>query len=414
MHENKVKVSEKIAPAVTKYYLKVAKRYRFMQIMLMLGLVGYIFVIVSAFGQYITYDNLRYLLRDFGTISKEGEGDFSRIRYDRQGEQTFAVFKNGIAVAGKEFVEVFDSAGLRLCSERTGYGDPVAVPSEKYLLLYDMGGTGYSVYNSLTRVIARTESHKIVDGDMSDTGAFILVTRSGETKYVVKHFGQTLTHTMSIYKDNYVMDAAISRDGRRVVICSAVPAHTDFDCEIALHAEGETEALAKITIPSAMPLSVYFGDEGFTVLCDNGLYFYDKNGTERASHRFSGVTLQFADTSADRVVIAASENALGSENRIMVFDNMGNLLVNGLLRERVTAISAPSGRDGDTLAYVLTPTDVLKLTPAEEAEGAETSAKHADFAVEEADLSGDDVLAIRAAARGVIVCTATGAYYRFN
>ncbi len=414
--EQTVNVSGKIKPAVTKYYLKISGRYRLWQIALILLLLVYIFFIVNAFGKYITYDNMQYLLRDFDSMSRTGESEFSRIRYDRQSEQTFTVFKNGIAQAGKESMELFDSTGLLLCSDRTNFNDPVLVPSEKYLLLYDMGGTGYSVYNAITRVISRTEEYRIADGDMSDTGAFILVTRSGETKYMVKHYNSALTHTMNIYKDNFVMDAAISRNGRQIVVASAVPSATDFDCEIALYNVGETEMQKKILLPHTMPMSVYFGEDGFTVLCDNKLCFYNKEGEELAVHTLSGMTLEYADLTQNGTVLAASENALGSENRIMVFSPEGELLANDMLRERVMGVGVPSLKDDNAVAYILTPEKVLRLTPAETEEKDDDSAtpKYGGFAVEEEHVGAEDVLAIRPAGRGVIVCTATGAYYLFS
>ncbi len=411
-----VNVSGKIQPAVTKYYLKIAKRYRFVQILLILVLILYVFLIISVFGKYITYNNLQYLLRDFDAMAQTGEGDFTTIRYTRQNEQTFAVFKNGIAVAGKETMELYDSTGLLLTGDRAGYNDPMLVPSEKYLLLYDSGGTDYAVYNSLTRVISRKEEHKIVGGDMSDTGAFVLITRSNETKYAIKHFNSALNHAMTIYKDNYVMDAAISRDGKRIVVCSAVPSATDFDCELALYAAGQSDMVKKVILPHTMPLSVIFGDDGFTVLCDNGLYFYDRDGEIIVSHSLSGMTPKHADLGYDHIVIAADENAIGSENRILVFARDGELLLNEMLKERVTGVGAPSDKDGNALAYVLTPKTVLRLTPESTAAKDEdsTTARYAGFAVEEADTGSEDVLAIRTANHGVVVYTATGAYHLFQ
>ncbi len=407
-----LRVSAKITPRITKYYLKISKRYRAMQLFLVIVLMVYVVFIVGTFGSYITYDNLQYLLRDLDSMTSQGESEFSKIRYDKQSEQDFAFFKNGIAVAGKESVSLFDSTGLQLCKDQLNCSDPVLIPSEKYLLLYDMGGTGYSVYNSITRIVSRKTDHKIVDGDMSDSGAFVLVTRSGETKYVAELYNSALSHSMSIYKDNYVMDAAISKDGKRIVVCSAVPSDTDLDCEIALYKAGDKEFCHTVTVPRTMPLSVHFTENGFTVLCDNGLYFYDMDGKEVSVFLISGMTLEYADLSDQYMVLAGSENALGSEHRIMVLDADGTLLADGLLKERVMGLCAPSETDSDTLAYVLTADTVLRLHHAEQsAEGEPASAV---FAADAEQIGESDVLALCAANRGVIIFTAADAYYLFN
>ncbi len=407
-----LRVSSKIGPRITKYYLKVSKRYRILQLFLLITLMVYVFFIISAFGKYITYDNLQYLLRDLDSLTTQGESEFSSIRYDKQSEQDFAVFKNGIAAAGKESITLFDSTGLQLCKDQLSYSDPVLIPSDKYLLLYDMGGNGYSVYNSITRVVNRKMEHKIVDGDMSDSGAFLLVTRYSESKYAVWVYNSALTQTMRIRKENYVMDAAISKDGKRIAVCSAVPSATDLDCEIALYKAGDNQFSQTVTIPGAMPLSVHFTENGFAVLCDNGLYFYDMEGKEVSSALISGVSLEYADLSDRYMVLAGSENALGTEYRIMILDADGTLLAEDILKERVMGIASPSEEDDTTLAYVLTAESVLRLTPNDTQSSSEE--ENSVFAREEEPLGDSDVLALRAADKGVIVFTATDAYYLFN
>lgn len=402
-----LRVSSKIEPQITKYYLRVSRRYQFVCVLAVLALLVYLIVIFSLFGSYVTYDNLQYLLRDFDSMTASGESSFSQIKYDRQSEQTFAVFKNGLAAAGKDSFVLFDSSGLPLCEDSLNCNDPVLVPSDKYLLLYDMGGTTYSIYNSLTRVVSRQTEHKIVGGDMSDVGAFLLTTRSNETKYVVELYNSALKHVMSIYKDNYVMDAALSPNGKTVVVCSAVPSDTDFDCEIALYEAGNTEIVRKITLAHATPLSVRFHKNGFTLLCDVGLYFYDENGEALNTFLFSGMTLEYADMSDEVVVLTGSENALGSENRVLAFLQDGSLLYDDLIKGRVGGVCAPASGKGSAVAYLLTPEKIVRLTKTEE--NGETT-----YRTEEESVREKDVVAIRAVGDGIVVCSSTGAYYLFK
>jgi len=403
--ERSLRVSSRITPQITKYYLKVSRQYRTACAVCIVLLLVYLVFIIGTFGEYITYDNMQYLLRDLDSMVSTGDSEFSQIQYRKQNNQTFAVFKNGLASAGKEYVSLFDSSGLLLCEDTVSMNDPVLVPSEKYLLVYDLGGYGYAVYNSITRVVSRSTDHRIMGGDMSDSGAFILITRSSETKYVVEHYNTALSQTMSIYKDNYVMDAAISRDGKRVAVCSAVPAETDFNCEIALYTAGSSEVHNMIILNRTMPLSVYAAEDGFVVLCDNGLYFYDTDGTKVSEYLTSGMTLEYADFSDRFTVLAGSENALGSENRICVFGKDGSLLYDRLHRERITGVCAAADKSGDTLAYLLTPEKIIRL--AETADGEEP-------VTEEADIREDDVIDVCAAGNGAIACTSTGAYYLFK
>lgn len=397
-------LSEKTPPPSVRYYQKIAHRYQTACAVSILALLCYLVVILGAFGDYITYDNLQYLIRDLDTVVSSGENTFSNIQYDRQSEMTFAVFKNGLATAGKESFSLFDSSGLRLSENQISYTNPVLVPSSKYLLLYDLTGKDYAVYNALTRVIARVSDHKIIDGDMSDSGSFLLVTRSNETKYVVELYNDALNHTMSVYKDNYVMDAAINQDGSMIAVCSAVPSDTNFDCEISFYAKGNGATYNTVNLTDTMPLQARFFGNTLVVLCDNGLYFYDKDGVPISAYALQGMTLEYADMSRSYVVLACSENALGSENRILVFDLEGTVLADAVVRERVTGVCAPLNRSEKAVAYLLTPERVAMLTPGE----------GGGYEVMEETVKEGDVLAIRATGTGVVACTATAAVYLFN
>ena len=64
------------------------------------------------------------------------------------------------------------------------------------------------------------------------------MTRSRETKYVVELYNAAFNKSMSIYKENYVLGAALSPDGEYIVIASGVPADTDLGCEISIIKRG--------------------------------------------------------------------------------------------------------------------------------------------------------------------------------
>ena len=119
------------------------------------------------------------------------------------------------------------------------------------------------------------------------------------------------------------------------------------------------------------------------------------------------MTLEYGDMSDEYMVLAGSENALGSENRIMVFAADGTLLYNDIIKERVNSVCAPITKNGDAIAYILTPETVIQLS-------ASGSGEESEFTVNEEDIREEDVLSIRAAGTGIVACTSTGAYYLFK
>jgi len=394
-----LRVAGKIPPQINRYYRNVSRAYKGAAIALFLVLFLFFLAVTMFFSDYVTYENMRYLVRDFGAMMSSETDGFSTVVYNGSDSMKFDAFKNGLAAASGDKYLYFDSTGIRMIEEDSGCSEPVLVPADKYLLMYDLGGTGYSVYNQLTRIIRREADNRILAGDMSDSGAFLLVTRSRETRYVVEVYNAAFRHTMSIYKENYVLDAALSPDGTTVLIASAVPSDTDFRCEAAFCRVGQSEALATLTYDHTMPLDVYATEEGFVLLCDTGLYFYDFDGALQTTVSLAGSALSYADVNDRSVAVAGSVSALGMESRVLVLTPTGEVLYDELLTEtRVTGVEASQNPDA-ALVYLETPEAILQILP--------DGTKNPYFA-------GDaDIVGIVPVTKGAIVCTKSSAYAAF-
>ncbi|MGN1408660.1 MAG: DUF5711 family protein, partial [Eubacteriales bacterium] len=208
-----IPVVGRIEVRVNRYYLGVSRKYMAAGIALMLTLILYVIFIMLFLGKYVTYDNLKFLVRDMGNITLPGNDEYSSIVYNGNDDLKAESFRGGIAICTGDKYLYYDSGGGLLTENSINYSSPEMAESSKYMLVYDVGGVGYSVYNQLTCIINRSADARIVTGDIADDGSMILVTRSRETKYVVELYSAAFNKSMSIYKENYVLDAAISPDG---------------------------------------------------------------------------------------------------------------------------------------------------------------------------------------------------------
>jgi len=396
MHENnRVSVADRIAPGINRYYLKVSKNYRNLVIVLMCLFLVYLAGVMTFFGEYITYDNIKYLIRDWSAVTMPGSGDFTDIVYTADDSTGFISFRGGLALYDSDKYVYYDESGICLVEDEPGYADPAASVSDKYLLLYDIGGNGYTLYNQLTRIISRETDLAIITGDVADDGSMILVTRSRETKFTAEVYNSAFTKIMKIYKENYVLDAAISPDGKNIVICSAVASDTDFNLEVEICRTGASERTALMTYEHTMPLDVKAYDSGFVLLCDNGLYYFDYDGHITASISFDGMMLSGADIHAEGAAVVGHVNALGSENRVIVCTGDGTVLCDRRINERVSGISA-SLDTSEALAYIISGNSLLTVFP--------------DERIGQHEPESGEILALIPRKRGVLVCRESGAY----
>ncbi len=389
-------VAKKIKPQINRYYARIARRYKAAAVCTTIVLALFCLTVLAVGSEYITYDNLTYLARDFDLTMRSEEKAASIISYEQHEGLQFAPYKTGMAVCGSDSLTIYDSSGIVLSEDVLGYDTPCLSASDKYVLAYDLGGKKYGIYNALTRVVKRDTEYKIIGADMSDSGAFVLWTRSNETKYVVELYNAALNRTMSIYKDQYVMDAAIRNDGERVVIVSAIPQRTDLACEVSLCGAGEAEPLMTVQLDSLMPLDAAFHPDGsFSVICDGAVLFFDKTGAQINRYNISGMTLVDADMARGYVALIGAENALGSENRLVILDRDGNVLLSQMYRERMqqVCVTVLDGTWGDMAASrcaVLTPSEVLLFGE--------------NGILSTCIVDDDNVLTIRTAAGGIMVC----------
>ena len=397
--KEKLAVAGRISPEVNKYYGKISKRYMAAGIVAMILLVLYIIGVIVFCSDYITYENLSYLVRDFGTAADESSRNFDKIVYNGGPDTEFAYFRGGVAVCGTDFYRYYDKNGIQILYDTPNFSDPTLVASDKYLLIYDMGGTGYAVYNQLTKIIEKNAEEKIIAADISTDGSLVLVTRSHDTKFVVELYNAAFNRTMVSYKDSYVLGAAISADGEQFLVASAVPSSTDFDCEIEICKRGESDPITKDTYTHTMPLAARATDNGFLVLCDTAVYYYNEYGILTSSTPITGMTLKYADIQDGRIAAVGQVNALGSENRLLVLDETGEVLCDEVLHYRFTGVRAGRNLE-DAIAYLCTSDTVIRVKP--------------DGSTESVQAESADLVDVVPLTNGALICTKTSAYQIFD
>ncbi len=395
----KLNVANRIEPEINRYYVKVSKRYLTAGIILTILLALFVFGAFTVFSDYVTYENMRYLARDFGTAADESARTFDRIVYSGTQDTEFAWFRGGVAVCGNDFYRYYDKNGVLIFSDTISFSSPVLVPSDRYLLVYDMGGTGYAVYNQLTRIVEKKTDERIIAGDIASDGSLVIATRSHDTKFVVELFNAAFNRSMASYKDGYVLCTAISPDGEQFLVASAVSSSTDFSCEIEICRRGEADPITKDVYPHSMPLMATETEDGFLVLCDQAVYYYNGYGVMERSVPISGMTLRCADICGGRVAVVGQINALGSQNRVVVLDRDGSVLCDEELKTRVSGVRA--GREpNDALAYVMTPDSVIRVG--------------ADGETEKLKPESGEIVDVLPLSAGALLCQKSSAYQIFS
>lgn len=358
--EEKIRVDSEIKRRKNRYYEKVSDRYRTVGVLMILCLAVFGGALLLKFGEYITYDNFVYLIRDFNSVT-DSASDYTEVSYQAQDSDVYVPFRDGFAAVGNSRVIVFDVGGSPLLTDEVSLSYPAAAASEKYLLVYDIGGTTYSLYNSITRVIKNETDMPIISASVADDGSYIIVTEGKESKYLVKLYNSAFKLKMTVRKDKYVTDAAISRDGEYFAVSSVYEEGAKFMGEVAFYKRGSDSEVSSYTYSTSMPITAasHTGG-GFTVLFDDAVRFYSGNCESVGQYEFSGERVTSFESREGGSILICEANSIGNTNRVYVFDTEGKITFDRLVAERVYG-ACMSVSDKDVAAYIMTAESIISL-----------------------------------------------------
>ena len=161
-------------------------------------------------GRIMSYDNVYYMFKDIGYISSYGEARPEALNYSKPiNNQYFTSFKNGLAVASDGELKFFTATGRVTLTEGLKFTDPKIVCSNTNALVYDSGRTSFSIYNSFISLYSETLKYPVSYASISDSGNFVVVTKSKKYSSVVRMYDDDFTLTREYFKNDYVISAEL-------------------------------------------------------------------------------------------------------------------------------------------------------------------------------------------------------------
>ena len=200
------------------YYATVSARYKIAQRVLVALLVVFLLFSIFTNIREITYGNLFYFARDFGNAVDIASIDYETLSYDVYQNQNFSLYRGGLAAVSPSNISVYTATGRRTLKSRADFVVPYAVCSEKYVLVYDMSGNSFSVYNSFSKVHTESFDEPITDAYISDSGVFAVVTSSASYRSVINVYNKNFKMTGKYSKNLYSIDVCIDKDGERMAV----------------------------------------------------------------------------------------------------------------------------------------------------------------------------------------------------
>lgn len=320
---------DKERPVEKKYFDVLSKGY-FRAAKIFFIAMAVCFVVTLFFNSsLLTYNNFSYFARDLNSAADLASGSYSSISYKNDEMRRTKNFRGGVITVSSTDLTIYTATGGRTLALNESFVSPEIVTSQKYAVVYDLGGNKYSVYNSFARLSSGSYTHPISGASASDSGWFALVTKDDSHTSVVNLYDGDCDHRNTYsFSSRYVFSTAINQKGSRIAILLTEAAGDKFSTSVMICEPGKGDKRAEVRFSDGLPMGCCFTDNGdLLAVCTDGMFLLDENdGTVKASHSFEDKEINRVSLTSEGAAIAVSENESVARNRITVFDKNGEMV----------------------------------------------------------------------------------------
>jgi len=314
------------------YLAKVS--YRFAYIKRVLSLLLVLVAIAFVLSGNISYEKIYYLTKDIKLSSDFVNSIHDTITYNVGNSQSFAAYRSGIAVASRERLSIFSAGGRELYSANLSYGNPTLSASDRYVLLYDVGGKQLSLYNSFSKLSEKILDYPIYGADISDNGNFAVITKSEDYDSVVKVYQQNGKSYDYNFSRGRISSVSLSENGLKLAVLML---HSDSDelyTEIRVYTLGKSNYESARLSFSGVPYEVRFLQNGSLIAVgERGVNTFNSNLTLTGEYLTDSEIYSYA-FGKDNIAIVTPSNTT-KKTEIALLNKRGRVEKRLELDERV-------------------------------------------------------------------------------
>ena len=325
------------------------KKPRFL-VRLALFLVALVMVLAAvaavAFRDVLNLDSIKRWFH-YRALVLSDSGQAEAFAYDGQLEDTFAVLDGDLLVCSQNAISLYSGSGTQYVSQPVALDAPVVSTNGSQAVVYDAGGSDLYVLGQRSLIWSTDELDGILSARLNRSGMLTVVTQASGYRGVVTVYDSTYEAVASVQLSSaFVMDAALSDDGRTLAIVTIGQQDGTFSSQLALYglnsAQGSSAFAPDLTadLGGNVVLDLRHTDELVWALGDQGVSVTDHEG-DTLSASWAGQYLKLYDLSGDGFAAALlGKYRAGSQATLQVVDDTG--AVSGALEldQQVLSLSA--------------------------------------------------------------------------
>ena len=317
-----------------------------------------ILIFTLFFGSHaVSYEKVYYMFKDISYIKSFGESTPSILSYTGPMQnQVFCSYKGGLAVASDSEIKTFTSTGRVTMSIGSEFTNPKMSASKQYLLVYDQGGNSYSIYNSFVRLYGEKLDFPISYAEMAKNGSFLIVTGAERYGSVVCIYDRDFSLMTEYKKNDRVISASLSHDGRYVAVLSVDVDQGESSVSLNVIDCKKNKIISTTSYKGSMPYKCQFlANDRIAVLLDAKACVVDRKGRVQGEYTY-GSSLERIAFCGDKFAFVLSNNDNSNQKNLVVINKEGKTVLNETIYGGVRDLKL-----GDDAVYVLQNGKLLRI-----------------------------------------------------
>lgn len=316
-------------------------RYLLLLIMVMVGLI-----FLFSNRDLISIDNFRRMLAKFDIgFSASGATD-GEVHFDASSAGKTIVYKDGFAHATVEKLIVTDKTGTEFQNVQLGFRNPVISANNRYVFVYDSGGTGLMVTDSFSVLFEKNMENPIITANMNSDGSIAVVTEGDG--YLSKVYVYN-TSFKEVYRyqslNRYILDAVVTDNNKALAVSAMNIEGADITPEIMYFKLNKESVHWTVPFEGSACVRLSVKEDGTICgLFNWGMVSLNSKGKEVGRYQLENSVIQcysMDDRSKNVFVVSAAENGDG---QVVICDENGHVEDTFQIDYYATALDYCDGR----------------------------------------------------------------------
>lgn len=321
-------------------YAEYALKLRLIRVLLCVLLVISVLLGLIFSGGRLGIDDLYYMAMDIGRMNSYTESSSGTLNYTQtQTNCDFALYKKGLAVAGNSEVKIFNSTGRVTLTSGDIFSNPVIATSNKYVLVYDLGGNKFSVYNSFKRLHTFTFDGKISYASMCGDGGFAVAVSSRDYNSVVYTYDEDCNLLGTYSCNEYVISAQMSQNGKYTAVLATSAENGKMTSKITVLKKNGKKVYSQFYTEDVTPYKCEILDNNrIAVFCSDRMAVYSLKGKLKQEYLYNDSRLSYISFGEDAVSLLFEDDLINGQNTLVVLNKNGKCIYSGKIQGSFTDI----------------------------------------------------------------------------